>query len=160
MVKAKSLQSKQMKSRRTQQVSNEGEGWKRIEEKCVPRKNSPISFEGVTNGSAANPITNATDLVGMVKKNKKGRSVLLKRTHNSRLLKKGKKSLKRLEVQVAEERGYTKCLKQLVMEESAVMESAIQEKEAKLPLIKMKNEMAFAENECMEQFIASMLSFF
>ncbi|XWS42658.1 hypothetical protein CRYUN_Cryun16bG0032900 [Craigia yunnanensis] len=97
---------------------------------------------------------------GMMKKKEESspRAVLRKKLHKSRLLKKAKKTIKRLEVEIAEKRGYTKCLKELVMEEATVMENGIQKMEAKLDLLKIKKEIAIAKNECMEQFIASMLS--
>ncbi|XVE62625.1 hypothetical protein DITRI_Ditri06bG0133800 [Diplodiscus trichospermus] len=86
--------------------------------------------------------------------------VSMKKRHRARLLKKAKKTIKKLELKIAEKRGYTMFLKQMVMEETTVMGTAIQEMEAKLALMKMKNEMVFAKNECMEHFIASMLAIF
>ncbi|XVE69010.1 hypothetical protein DITRI_Ditri09bG0115600 [Diplodiscus trichospermus] len=150
MVKAKSSQSKQRKSRGEQQVTDEQGG---------RHRNSASSFEGAISSSAASPIMNATDIEEMEKKNAEGGSVSIKKIHNSRLLKKkgkAKKSHKRLQVRVAEKRGYTMCLKQLVMEE----ETVIQDMEAKLALMKMNIEIILAKNECIEQFIASMLSIF
>lgn len=71
-----------------------------------------------------------------------------------------KKSIKRLEVELAEKRGYAMCLKQLQEEEAMVMESAIEKMEAKLAVMKMQKQIVSAKNECMEQFIASMLAIF
>ncbi|XVF56980.1 hypothetical protein PTKIN_Ptkin06aG0165500 [Pterospermum kingtungense] len=97
----------------------------------------------------------------MVKKKKKSSSrIFMNMLPSSRALEKSKRSIKRLEIEVAEKRGYTMCLKQLLAEETTIMESAIQEREAKLAVIRMQKEIVSAKNECMEQFIASMLAIF
>ncbi|XVF06543.1 hypothetical protein REPUB_Repub06bG0058100 [Reevesia pubescens] len=70
------------------------------------------------------------------------------------------KSIKRLEVEMADKRGHAKCLKQWLMDEAKVMESAIQEMEAKLGRMKIKKEILMAKNACMEEFITCMLAIF
>ncbi|XVF30881.1 hypothetical protein REPUB_Repub16aG0096300 [Reevesia pubescens] len=92
------------------------------------------------------------------KKEQSSPRVLKKKLHNSRVLQKAKKSRRRLGFEIAEKRGYTMCLKQLVMEETTAMESAIQEMESKLDQMKRNKEILFAQNESIQQFITSMLA--
>ncbi|MBA0803577.1 hypothetical protein Gohar_013771, partial [Gossypium harknessii] len=71
-----------------------------------------------------------------------------------------KKRIRKVEVEIAERKGYTKCLKQWVMEETTIMESAILEMEIEVGRVKRMNGMLSLNYQIINDYIKSMLGVF
>ncbi|MBA0561263.1 hypothetical protein Golob_018108 [Gossypium lobatum] len=73
---------------------------------------------------------------------------------------KAKKRIRKVEVEIAGRKGYTKSLKQWVMEETTIMESAILEMEIEVGRVKRMNGMHSLNNQIINDYIKSMLGVF
>ncbi|KAG8478935.1 hypothetical protein CXB51_028932 [Gossypium anomalum] len=75
-----------------------------------------------------------------------------KKLNNLKVFKKAKKRIRKVEVEIAEMKGYTKCLKQWVMEETTIME--------KVGRVKRMNGMLSLNDQIINDYIKRMLGVF
>ncbi|KAK8328744.1 hypothetical protein E1A91_A11G261700v1 [Gossypium mustelinum] len=83
-----------------------------------------------------------------------------KKLNNLKVFKKAKKRIRKVEVEIAEMKGYTKCLKQWIMEETTIMESAILEMEIEVGRVKRMNGMLSLNDQIINDYIKRMLGVF